>query len=81
MKVLFKVLRFVISYFVSAVAVYFSGYGNLMDNVMPDVAARTFFCTALVLAIAVALVWEMYLKMIDLSKRIKEIEGRSDHVE
>lgn len=72
MKVLFKALRFLISYFVSGVAVYFSGYGNLMNNVMPDVAARTFFCTALVLAIVVALVWEMYLKIIDLSKRIRD---------
>ena len=74
MKTVFKVLRFLISYLVSGVAVYLSGYGNLMNDIKPDVAARTFLLSALVIAIIVMLIWEMYLKIIDLTKRIQEIE-------
>ena len=74
MKVMFKALRFLISYLVSGVVVYLSGYGNLMEDVMPDVAARTFLLSTLVIAIIVTLVWEMYLKIIDLTRRIEELE-------
>ena len=74
MKAMFKVLRLLISYLVSSAAIYLSGYGNLMEDVMPDVAARTFILSAFVIAIIVTLVWEMYLKIIDLTKRIEEIE-------
>ena len=74
MKVLFKALRFLISYLMSGVAVYLSGYGNLIKDIMPDVAARTFLLSPLVIAIIVTLVWEMYLKIIALTKRIKKIE-------
>ena len=74
MKVMFKALRFLISYLVSGVAVYLSGYGNLMEDVMPDVAARTFLLSTLVIAIIVTLVWEMYLKIIELTRRIEELE-------
>ena len=79
MKVLFKALRFLISYLVSGVAVYLSGYGNLMEEVMPDVAAGTFLLSALVIAIIVTLVWEMYLKISDLTKRIEEIEQNKNN--
>lgn len=76
MKVLFKALRFLISYFVSTVAIYISGYGNLLENIAPAKAAPRFFLSTLVIAIIVTLIWEMYLKIIDLSKRLKEIEER-----
>lgn len=79
MKVLFKSLRFLISYLVSGVAEYLSGYENLMEDVMPDVAAMTFLLFALVIAIIVTLVWEMYLKIIDLTKRIEEIEQNKNN--
>ena len=79
MKVLFKALRFLISYLVSGVAEYLSGYENLMEDVMPDVAAMTFLLFALVIAIIVTLVWEMYLKIIDLTKRIEEIEQNKNN--
>ena len=42
MKALIKVLRFLISYFVSFAALYLSGYGDLMENVEPGTAARIF---------------------------------------
>ena len=74
MKAIFRTLRFLISYLVSGVVIYLSGYGNLMKDVMPDVATRTFLLSTLVIAIIVTLVWEMYLKIIDLTKRIEELE-------
>lgn len=78
MKVMFRVLRFLVSYLVSGVVVFLSGYGNLMENVMPDVATRTFLLSTLVIAIIVMLIWEMYLgfrnKINDLTKRIDELE-------
>lgn len=78
MKALFSVLRFLISYLVSGMAVYLSGYGNLMEDVMPDVATRIFLLSTLVIAVIVMLIWEMYLrfrnKINDLIKRIEELE-------
>ena len=78
MKALFRALRFLVSYLVSGVAVYLSGYGNLMEDVMPDVAARTFLLSTLVIAVIVMLIWEMYLgfrnRINDLTKRIEELE-------
>ncbi len=78
MKILFRVLRFLVSYLVSGVAVYLSGYGNLMEDVMPDVAARTFLLSTLVIAIMLFLIWEIYLdcknKIAELSRRIDKLE-------
>ena len=78
MKALFRALRFLVSYLVSGVAVYLSGYGNLMEDVVPDVATRTFLLATLVIAVMAMLIWEMYLgfrnRINDLTKRIEEFE-------
>ena len=78
MKVMFRALRFFISCLVSGVGVYLSGYGNLMEDIMPDVATSTFLLSTLVIAVIVMLIWEMYLgfkkKINDLTKRIEELE-------
>ena len=78
MKVLFRASRFLISCLVSCVIVYLSGYGNLMENLMPDLATRTFLLSSLVIAVIIMLIWEMYLifrnKINDLTKRIEELE-------
>ena len=79
MKALIKVLRFLISYFVSFAALYLSGYGNLMEKVEPGTAARIFLLSALVIAVILALIWEMYLKIISLTKRIEEIEQNKNN--
>ncbi len=77
MKILFRVLRFLASYLVSGVAVYMSGYGNLMEDVMPDVAARTFLLSTVVISIMLFLIWEIYLdyknKIAELSRRIDKL--------
>ena len=77
MKALFRSLRFLISYLVSGVALYLSGYGNLMEGVMPDVATRIFLLSTLVIAVIVIFIWEIYLgfnkRINDLTKRIDEL--------
>lgn len=81
MKILFKILRFLASYIISGVAIYLSGYGNLVENVAPPKGSITFFLFSLIIAVIVTLIWELYLKIIDLSKRLKEMEERYSHVE
>jgi len=74
MKILFKGLRFLASYIISGAALYLSGYGNLVENVAPPKGEITFFLFSLIIAVIVTLLWEMYLKIIDLSKRLEEME-------
>ena len=76
MKILFKILRFLASYIISGVAIYLSGYGNLVENVAPPKGEITFFLFSLIIAVIVTLIWELYLKIIDLSKRLEEMEER-----
>ncbi|MBQ9940072.1 MAG: hypothetical protein IJO74_00825 [Clostridia bacterium] len=49
-----------------------------MENLMPDLATRTFLLSSLVIAVIIMLIWEMYLifrnKINDLTKRIEELE-------
>lgn len=79
MKALYKALRLLISYLISGVALYLSGYGSLMNNVHPDAAARIFLLSTLILGVIVALIWEMYLKMRDLSRRVEKIEANKEN--
>ena len=76
MKILQKGLRFLASYIISGAALYISGYGNLVENVAPPKGEITFFLFSLIIAVIVTLIWEMYLKIIDLSKRLAEMEER-----
>ena len=76
MKILQKGLRFLASYIISGAALYLSGYGNLVENVAPPKGEITFFLFSLIIAVIVTLIWEMYLKIIDLSKRLEEMEER-----
>lgn len=76
MKILQKGLRFLASYIISGAALYLSGYGNLVENVAPPKGEITFFLLSLIIAVIVTLIWEMYLKIIDLSKRLEEMEER-----
>lgn len=74
MKILFKGLRFLASYIISGVAIYLSGYGNLVENIAPPKGEITFLLFSLIIAVIVTLIWEMYLKIARLTKRIDEIE-------
>ncbi len=76
MKILQKGLRFLASYIISGAALYLSGYGNLVENVAPPKGEITFYLFSLIIAVIVTLIWEMYLKIIDLSKRLEEMEER-----
>lgn len=76
MKILFKILRFLASYIISGVALYVSGYRYLVENLAPPKGETTFFLFSLIIAVIVTLIWELYLKIIDLSKRLEEMEER-----
>ena len=73
-----KIVRFFISYIISAIALYLSGYGNLMNSISESMAVTTFLFSALVLAVIVTLIWEMHLsfktKIQQLSERIEALE-------
>ena len=77
MKFLFKILRFLAAYIISGVAIYLGGYGNLVENVAPPKAEITFFLFSLIIAVIVTLIWEMYLKINRLTKRLETLEQDS----
>lgn len=77
MKILFKGLRFLASYIISGVAIYLSGYGNLVENVAPPKGEITFFLFSLIIAVIVTLIWELYLKVNRLAKRLETLEQDS----
>ena len=73
-----RALRILICYFVSFIAVYVSGYENLMNDISESLAVATFLGAVFVLSIIFVLIWEMYLgfrnKISNLTKRIEELE-------
>ena len=75
-----KIFRFLVCCIVSFAVVYLSGYGNLMNDVSESLAITAFCGASIVLAIVIYLIWEMYLsfkaKIIELSKRIDELENK-----
>ena len=73
MKALYRALRLLVSCIVSAIPVYLCLF-RMLDNANPDVAARTFLLSTLVVGVIVTLIWEMHLKIRDLSKRVDKIE-------
>ena len=73
-----RALRVLICCFVSFIAVYLSGYGNLMNDISESLVVTTFLGAVFVLSIVFILIWEMYLgfrnKISNLTKRIEELE-------
>lgn len=80
-KTMYRALRFLISYLVSCFAVYLSGFGALLDDVIPGMAATIFLLFSLIIAVIIFFIWEMYLKFKDkienLTKRIEELEEKA----
>ena len=76
-----RVLRILICCLVSVIVVYFSGYGNLMDDISESLAVTTFIGAVLVLSMVLILLLECYLnlknKISMLSKRIDELEEKN----
>ena len=76
-----RVLRILICCLVSVIVVYFSGYGNLMDDISESLAVTTFIGAVLVLSMVLILLLECYLnlknKISKLSKRIDELEEKN----
>lgn len=77
MKILFKILRFLASYIISGVAIYLGGYRILVENVAPPKGSTTFFLFSLIIAVIVTLIWELYLKVNRLAKRLETLEQDS----
>ena len=77
---MYKILRFLLCYAVAFVALYISGYKNLMNDISESLALTTFFLTALVLGVIAFLMLEMYLgfktKVEKLNARITALEGK-----
>lgn len=75
---MYKILRFLLCYAVAFVALYISGYENLMNDISESLALTTFFLTALVLGVIAFLMLEMYLgfngKIARLNDRIDKLE-------
>ena len=76
-----RVLRILICCLVSVIVVYFSGYGNLMDDISESLAVTTFIGAVLVLSMVLILLLECYLNLKNkinmLSKRIDELEEKN----
>ena len=65
------------SYIISGVALYVSGYRYLVENLAPPKGETTFFLCALIIAVIVTLIWELYLKINRLAKRLETLEQDS----
>lgn len=74
MKTLFRIVRYLVSSFVSGLVIAVSGYGKLVEHLKPEVADRLFIIATLGIAIIVTMVWEMHLKINALVKQIESIE-------
>lgn len=72
-----RLLRCFVCVLVSFVAVYLSGYGNIMNDTTPSLAAAAFIGGVVVLSILVILLLEMYLyfkeKINELSEQINKL--------
>jgi len=77
---MYKILRFILCYAIAFLALYISGYVNLMNDISESLALTTFFLTALVLGVIAFLMLEMYLgfktKVEKLNARITALEGK-----
>ena len=75
---MYKILRFILCYAIAFLALYISGYVNLMNDISESLALTTFFLTALVLGVIAFLMLEMYLgfkgKIARLNDRIDNLE-------
>ena len=76
-----KILRFLICYAVSLIALYISGYGNLVNDISESLAVTSFLLSALIIAVITALIWEIHLncknKMQELSDRLDKLEAEN----
>lgn len=77
---MYKILRFILCYAIAFLALYISGYVNLMNDISESLAVTTFFLTALVLGVIAFLMLEMYLgfktKVEKLNARITTLEEK-----
>ena len=82
---MYKILRFIICYAIAFLALYISGYVNLMNDISESLAVTTFFLTALVLGVIAFLMLEMYLgfktKVEKLNARITTLEEKIQSAE
>ncbi len=80
-----RTLRFLICVFLSFAIVYFSGYGNLMNDISESLAITSFIGAVIVLSAIIILLLEMFLyfknKINELSKRIDELEQNKGDIE
>lgn len=82
---MYKILRFILCYAIAFLALYISGYENLMNDISESLAVTTFFLTALVLGLIAFLMLEMYLgfktKVEKLNARITTLEEKIQSAE
>lgn len=82
---MYKILRFILCYAIAFLALYISGYANLMNDISESLALTTFFLTALVLGVIAFLMLEMYLgfktKVEKLNARITTLEEKIQSAE
>ena len=50
---------------------------NLVENIAPPKGSITFFLFSLIIAVIVTLIWELYLKVNRLAKRLETLEQDS----
>ena len=76
-----KILRFLICYAVSLIALYISGYGNLVNDISESLAVTSFLLSALIIAVITALIWEIHLncknKMQELSNALTSLKQKT----
>ncbi len=71
-----KILIFVLCLILTAVAVYISGFPNLVNDVSPSLAAASFFGVSLLLTAIIFTIVTMYLKIKHLSDRLAKLEEK-----
>ncbi len=75
-----KVLLFVICYILTAVTVFFSGFGNLLNDMSESLAVATYLGFSLLLCVLVFAIVILFLKVRRLNDRIAELE-KTDRTE
>ncbi len=71
-------IRFLICFAASFIAVYLSGYGNTVVDISESLAITTFFGAVLLLSVLCTIIWSIYS---NLKSEIKKLNAKIDELE
>ena len=71
-------IRFLICFAASFIAVYLSGYGNTVGDISESLAATTFIGAVVLVSVICTMIWNTY---VSLKNEIKSLRARIDELE